>query len=260
MTDFYSPLPSYDLVRAAEMLTRSGVTCTGKDLIQLWNEGILEICFSLPDYIACEHIDFPGYGHSSLMAISAATFNLFWQKQKYHYDFPPDSYASFSTKEYNSDSSYQDKRFWIPCSFDYSPDDDNGSRLYSSAFDNFGLEALRIPGAELQKAWQLLKPKSPDKLEDVATKGVKAGVDSAKTVNYLAKALKAFILIHYSADEAENLRKHLEDPTSEIRKDFANKGIKAPGGKALAGHLKNILLEIVPALENVDVERDAGEK
>lgn len=242
------------------MLTEHGANCIGNDLLDLWSNGVIEICFSLPDYIAHEGIDFPGHGRSVLLAVSAETFNLFWRKQKHHYDFPPDSYAHFSAREYNSDSTYQDKRLWIPCSFDYSPEEDNGNSLYSSAFETYGLEALRIPGAELQKAWQLLKPAFADEFGDVTTKGAKTGVDSAKTVNYLATALKAFILIHYSADEAENLRKHLEDPTSEIRKDFANKGIKAPGGKALAGHLKNILLEIVPALENVDVECDAGEK
>lgn len=260
MSDFYSPLPSYDLVRAAEMLTDKGANCTGNDLLELWGQRVIELCFSLPDYIAYEDIDFPGHGRSVLLAVSAETFNLFWRKQKHHYDLPPDSYVPFSAKEYNSDSTYQDKKLWIPCPFDYFPEEDNGNYLYSSALETYGLEALRIPGAELQKAWQLLKPVSADEFGDVSKKGSKPGGESAKTVNYLATALKAFIQIHYGADVVENLRKHLEDPTSEIRKDFANKEIKAPGGKALADHLKTILLDVVPALENVDVERDAGEK
>lgn len=119
---------------------------------------------------------------------------------------------------------------------------------------------LVLTKAEMERAHRLLNPSLYTDQQPTATPGTNEKTESAKTVNYLATSLKAFIHIHYGADVADNLRKHLEDPTSEIRKDFANKGIKAPGGKALAGHLKNILLEIVPALENVDVECDVGEK
>ncbi len=110
-----------------------------------------------------------------------------------------------------------------------------------------------LPRAEAEKIYYLCNPTAIPGMDEKTASAV-----SAKTVNYLATALKAFIHIHYGADVADNLRKHLEDPTSDIRKDFANKGIKAPGGKALASHLKNILIEVLPALDNVDVESDAG--
>ena len=77
MSDFYSPLPSYDLVRAAEMLTDKGANCTGNDLLELWNQGVIELCFSLPDYIACEDVNFPGHGHSILLSVDPISFNLF---------------------------------------------------------------------------------------------------------------------------------------------------------------------------------------
>lgn len=76
---------------------------------------------------------------------------------------------------------------------------------------------------------------------------------SIKTINYLAVALKSLIHIEYGADVAENIRKNLEDPYSEISQDFIKHGIKAPGGKALQNHLRDIVIEILPELEKVEV-------
>lgn len=256
MTDFYSPLPSYDLVRAAEMLTDKGANCTGNDLLELWSQGVIELCFSLPDYIAIESIDTPGEGKNVLLSVSPDSFNRFW----HGIDYPPDLRVNLAVKEYGSDSGFCEQRLWIPTDPQYNIYDDGGKELCEALRDTYSREKLRIPGAELQKVWRFLTCQPIGELKDVSKKGSKSGGESAKTVNYLATALKAFIHIHYGADVVENLRKHLEDPTSEIRKDFANKELKAPGGKALADHLKTILLDVVPALENVDVERDAGEK
>ncbi len=89
----------------------------------------------------------------------------------------------------------------------------------------YGHDGLYIPGKELRKVFRFLtQPDGGDlSAEDKPV--------SAKTINYLAVALKSFIHIHYGADVAENLRKHLDGPTSEIHRDFAdNKEVKAPGG------------------------------
>lgn len=133
-------------------------------------------------------------------------------------------------------------------------------RSHQSITADFDTEKtdLVLTKAEMERAHRLLNPSLYTDRLATATDEKTVSAESTKTVNYLATALKAFIHIHYGADVADNLRKHLEDPSSPIRTDFANKEIKAPGGKALARHLKTILIEVIPAIENVDVESDAG--
>lgn len=152
MTDFYSPLPSYDLVRAAEMLTGKGANCTGNDLLELWSQGVIELCFSLPDYIACEDVNFPGHGHSFLLSVDPNSFNLFWLRV----DYPPNLNANFSVKEYGSDSEFSDRSLWIPTDPHYNTHNDNGEGLCEALRETYGREKLRIPGAELQKVWCFL--------------------------------------------------------------------------------------------------------
>ncbi|QBY47003.1 hypothetical protein [Arsenophonus nasoniae] len=76
---------------------------------------------------------------------------------------------------------------------------------------------------------------------------------SPKTVNYLASALKAFIQIQYGAEVAENIRKYLEDPNSEVSQDFSGIGLKAPNGKALQKHMRDVVIEIIPEIEKSEV-------
>ncbi|KAB8310549.1 hypothetical protein EH228_10575 [Erwinia endophytica] len=246
MSNFLSPLPSYSLDRAAQMLCAHGASCTSEDLLTLWKEAYIELCFYLPDYIACENVPAPGTGRQVLLSVTPTSFHVFWESVDY--DFPPNDYAMLYVKEYGSTDSYTERKLYVSISPDYSVYDDHGQRLSAVLSLTYGLDGLSIPGKELEKVFRFLtQPNSGDPSAEY--KPV-----SAKTINYLATALKAFIHIHYGADVAENLRKYLEDPTSEIRKDFADKEIKAPGGKALAGHLKDILIEVLPSIEKTDVE------
>lgn len=152
MSDFYSPLPSYDLVRAAEILTDKGANCTGNDLLELWGQKVIELCFSLPDYIAYEDINFPGHGRHVLLSVAPNSFNLFWLKV----DYPPNLNAIFSVKEYGSDSEFSERSLWIPTDPHYNTHNDNGEGLCEALRDTYGREKLRIPGAELQKVWCFL--------------------------------------------------------------------------------------------------------
>lgn len=228
------------------MLCAHGADCTSEDLLTLWKENHIELCFSLPDYIAGENVPAPGTGREVLLSVSPASFHVYWESVDYCP--PPDDYAILCVKDYGSTDSYTERKLYVYMDHEYSVHDDNGQRLYAVLSLMYGHDGLFIPGKELRKVFRFLT--QPDD-SDLSAEDKPV---SAKTINYLAVALKSFIHIHYGADVAENLRKHLDDPTSEIRRDFADKEIKAPGGKALAGHLKDILIEVLPAIERTDVE------
>ncbi|SFN58709.1 hypothetical protein SAMN05216516_11136 [Izhakiella capsodis] len=228
------------------MLCAHGADCTSEDLLTLWNEKHIELCFSLPDHIACENVPAPGTGREVLLSVSPVSFHVFWESVDY--GLPSDDYAILSVKRYGSKDNYTERKLHVSMKPEYSVCDDNGQWLCAILSLTYGLDGLCIPGKELEKLFHFLTDPEGD---EVLAEGKPV---SAKTINYLAVTLKSFIYIHYGADVAENLRKHLEDPTSLIRTDFANKEIKAPGGKALAGHLKDILIEILPAIERTDVE------
>nr|WP_142008521.1 hypothetical protein [Serratia fonticola] len=242
MSDFVAPLPSYSLDRAAGMLCTHGANCDGDDLLTLWRAEQIELCLPLPDYVACEDVDAPGRGKEVLLSVTPESLHVFWESV----DYPPDSYAQLCVKTYGSQEEFRERKLFVPVAPDYSAHDDNGQRLSAVLSLTYGEDALRIPGNELVKVWRFLTQPS----------GTTAGDDkplSSKTVNNLAIALKAFIQVHYGADVVENLRKNLEDPTSEISQDFIKAGIKVPGGRALQNHLKGIVIEVLPSLEKVDV-------
>lgn len=248
MSDFLSPLPAYSLDRAVQMLCAHSADCTSRDLLTLWQKYIIELCLPLPDWLVYENISPPGKGREVLLSVSPTSFHIFWASVGY----PPAPNVMLNVKEYGSMDDYTDCKLYIPMPPNYSVRDDGGERLSTVLTHTYGPNSLCIPGKELKKAFRFLtQPDGGDlSIEDKPV--------SAKTLNYLATALKAFIYIHYGADVADNLRKNLEDPTSLIRTDFADKEIKAPGGKALAGHLKDILIEVLPEIENVDVESNTG--
>lgn len=120
-------------------------------------------------------------------------------------------------------------------------------------YQGFEMEDLIIPAEEIQKLIAFYKPEQEfsdsENNDDITS--------FTKTLNYLAVALKALIHIQYGAETAENLRKYLDDPDSEISQDFINAGIKAPGGKALHNHLKGFVIEVLPEIEKVEVTHTA---
>ncbi|MCT8541521.1 hypothetical protein KZ402_10765, partial [Glaesserella parasuis] len=54
-----------------------------------------------------------------------------------------------------------------------------------------------------------------------------------KTLNTQAEFIRNLITIHYGEDIANNIRNQLDDPNSDISKDFDNKALKAPSGKTV---------------------------
>lgn len=224
------------------MVCAHGANCTSDDLLTLWREEQIELCLPLPDYVAFEDVEAPGRGKEILLSVTPESLHVFWESV----DYPPDSYAQLCVKTYGAQEEFRERKLFVPVASDYSPHDDNGQRLSTALSLTYGEDALHIPGKELVKVWCFLtQPSGTTPSDDKPI--------SSKTVNNLAVALKAFIQVHYGADVVENLRKNLDDPTSEISQDFIKAGIKAPGGRALQSHLKGIVIEVLPALEKVEV-------
>ncbi|HHQ6573144.1 TPA: hypothetical protein ACSTLY_000286 [Serratia fonticola] len=63
---------------------------------------------------------------------------------------------------------------------------------------------------------------------------------SPKTINSRAQFIKALLCSTYSKDLADNPRKYLDDPNSEINVDFRNKGLKIPSGRTVQSWLSMV--------------------
>ncbi|KMK50518.1 hypothetical protein RO21_11295 [[Actinobacillus] muris] len=58
-------------------------------------------------------------------------------------------------------------------------------------------------------------------------------VSNNKTINTQAEFIRNLISVTYGEDVANNIRKHLDNPQSEISRDFETKGLTAPSGKTV---------------------------
>ncbi|HCA3881295.1 TPA: hypothetical protein MPK85_001892 [Salmonella enterica] len=247
MSDFVVPqLPFLDLPRAVETIRAAGgwLHCEERDLITLWKSGSIELCFSVPDWIAYADMAFPGKGSDVLLSVEYGSFMRWWAEEPYSWPPPPNE-VTMQFRSYGTTDPYREMKLsaWadMRLSPDYQPVDDSGEGLANALRAMYSSNALVIPRAELVKAIGIFTSTLPD---DVRESCAAAGkTESQKSVNYLARQLKALICIHYGADVADKLKKYLDDPDSEIRKDFASKGLKAPGGKALQRHLENVDVE-----------------
>lgn len=56
---------------------------------------------------------------------------------------------------------------------------------------------------------------------------------STKTLNAQAEFLRNLIITQYGENYANNIRRELDNPSSEIRQDFEKKGLPTPSGKAV---------------------------
>ncbi|ECZ8440854.1 hypothetical protein F8670_04915 [Salmonella enterica] len=247
MSDFVVPqLPFLDLPRAVETIRAAGgwLHCEERDLITLWQGESIELCFSVPDWIASDEVEYPGNGRNVLLSVEYGSFMRWWAEEPYSWPPPPNE-VTMQFRSYGTTDPYREMKLsaWadMRLSPDYQPVDDSGERLANALRAMYSEKALVIPRAELVKAIGIFTSTLPD---DVRESCAAAGkTESQKSVNYLARQLKALICIHYGADVADKLKKYLDDPDSEIRKDFASKGLKAPGGKALQRHLENVDVE-----------------
>lgn len=247
MSDFVVPqLPFLDLPRAVETIRAAGgwLHCEERDLITLWKSGSIELCFSVPDWIASDEVEYPGNGRNVLLSVEPASFIRWWAEAPYDWSPPPEA-VTMALRRYGTAGPHREQSLsawaYSRLDFDYRPENDNGELLAEALHALYSEKALVIPRAELVKAIGIFTSTLPD---DVRESCAAAGkTESQKSVNYLARQLKALICIHYGADVADKLKKYLDDPDSEIRKDFASKGLKAPGGKALQRHLENVDVE-----------------
>lgn len=122
------------------MLCAHGADCTSEDLLTLWKENHIELCFSLPDYIACENVPAPGTGREVLLSVTPESFHLFWESVDYCP--PPDDYAILCVKDYGSTDNYTERKLHVYMDHEYSVHDDNGQRLYAVLSVMYGHDGL----------------------------------------------------------------------------------------------------------------------
>lgn len=247
MSDFVVPqLPFLDLPRAVETIRAAGgwSRCEERDLITLWQEESIDLCFNVPDWIASDEVEHPGNGRNVLLSVEPASFIRWWAEMPYGGAPFPEA-VTMALRPYGTVGPHREQSLSVAAysrlSFDYLQDYDNGELIAEALHALYSEKALVIPRAELVKAIGIFTSTLPDDVRDSCAAAGKA--ESQKSINYLARQLKALICIHYGADVADNLKKYLDDPDSEISKDFASKGLKAPGGKALQRHLDNVDVE-----------------
>lgn len=215
MSDFVFPFQWRELPRAVEWLNEqkaNGPAVTLDDFLAWWGQGVIELCYF--------------WGDMGLVVPDRGDFMSFVEGYLYAGCTDPTDIPMMAIKPYGTDGDYQ--RVKLPHGTQDGP--------YELAYD-LTANGLVIPHAEMLKVWRLFNPLLDEVDESRAAVGKP---ESQKSINYLACQLKALICIHYGADVADNLKKYLDDPDSEISKDFANKGLKAPGGKALQKHLENV--------------------
>lgn len=70
-------------------------------------------------------------------------------------------------------------------------------------------------------------------IEEIKGKINQVKTPHPKTLNAQAEFLRNLIITQYGEDYANNIRRELDNPSSEIRQDFEKKGLPTPSGKAV---------------------------
>ncbi|EAV3940812.1 hypothetical protein AT615_18820 [Salmonella enterica] len=168
MSDFVVPqLPFLDLPRAVETIRAAGgwLHCEERDLITLWKSGSIELCFSVPDWIACADMDFPGKGSDVLLSVEYGSFMRWWAEEPYSWPPPPNE-VTMQFRRYGTTDPYREMKLsaWadMRLSPDYQPVDDSGERLANALRAMYSSNALVIPRAELVKAIGIFTSTLPD--------------------------------------------------------------------------------------------------
>ncbi|EHW8788130.1 hypothetical protein K3K97_000895 [Salmonella enterica] len=168
MSDFVVPqLPFLDLPRAVETIRAAGgwLHCEERDLITLWKSGSIELCFSVPDWIAFTDIAFPGNGADILLSVEYGSFIRWWAEAPYDWSPPPDN-VTMKLRRYGTTDPYREMKLsaWadMRLSPDYQPVDDSGEGLANALRAMYSSNALVIPRAELVKAIGIFTSTLPD--------------------------------------------------------------------------------------------------
>lgn len=168
MSDFVVPqLPFLDLPRAVETIRAAGgwLHCEERDLITLWKSGSIELCFSVPDWIAYAYMAFPGKGSDVLLSVEYGSFMRWWAEEPYSWPPPPNA-VTMQFRSYGTTDPYREMKLsaWadMRLSPDYQPVDDSGERLANALRAMYSSNALVIPRAELVKAIGIFTSTLPD--------------------------------------------------------------------------------------------------
>ncbi|ELT9129655.1 hypothetical protein SAW64_002174 [Salmonella enterica] len=168
MSDFVVPqLPILDLPRAVETIRAAGgwLHCEERDLITLWKSGSIELCFSVPDWIAFTDIAFPGNGADVLLSVEYGSFMRWWAEEPYSWPPPPNE-VTMQFRRYGTTDPYREMKLsaWadMRLSPDYQPVDDSGEGLANALRAMYSSNALVIPRAELVKAIGIFTSTLPD--------------------------------------------------------------------------------------------------
>lgn len=168
MSDFVVPqLPFLDLPRAVETIRAAGgwLHCEERDLITLWKNGSIELCFSVPDWIAYAYMAFPGKGSDVLLSVEYGSFMRWWAEEPYSWPPPPNA-VTMQFRTYGTADPYREMKLsaWadMRLSPDYQPVDDSGEGLANALRAMYSSNALVIPRAELVKAIGIFTSTLPD--------------------------------------------------------------------------------------------------
>ncbi|EIO2918628.1 hypothetical protein LQH46_003187 [Salmonella enterica] len=168
MSDFVVPqLPFLDLPRAVETIRAAGgwLHCEERDLITLWQGESIELCFSVPDWIASDEVEYPGNGRNVLLSVEYGSFMRWWAEEPYSWPPPPNE-VTMQFRTYGTADPYREMKLsaWadMRLSPDYQPVDDSGERLANALRAMYSSNALVIPRVELVKAIGIFTSTLPD--------------------------------------------------------------------------------------------------
>lgn len=168
MSDFVVPqLPFLDLPRAVETIRAAGgwLHCEERDLITLWQGESIELCFSVPDWIASDEVEYPGNGRNVLLSVEPASFIRWWAEAPYDWSPPPEA-VTMALRRYGTAGPHREQSLsawaYSRLDFDYRPENDNGELLAEALHALYSEKALVIPRAELVKAIGIFTSTLPD--------------------------------------------------------------------------------------------------
>lgn len=218
MSDFVVPqLPFLDLPRAVETIRAAGgwLHCEERDLITLWKNGSIELCFSVPDWIAYADMAFPGKGSDVLLSVEYGSFMRWWAEEPYSWPPPPNE-VTMQFRSYGTTDPYREMKLsaWadMRLSPDYQPVDDSGEGLANALRAMYSSNALVIPRAELVKAIGIFTSTLPDDMrESCGTFGKPAHGNIEHNAKNREQMLK--VAIGVLADYPDECRGPKKDPS-----------------------------------------------
>ncbi|EBF2149645.1 hypothetical protein DIL44_05880 [Salmonella enterica] len=218
MSDFVVPqLPFLDLPRAVETIRAAGgwLHCEERDLITLWQGESIELCFSVPDWIASDEVEYPGNGRNVLLSVEPASFIRWWAEAPYDWSPPPEA-VTMALRRYGTAGPHREQSLsawaYSRLDFDYRPENDNGELLAEALHTLYSEKALVIPRAEMIKAIGIFTSTLPDDMrESCGTFGKPAHGNIEHNAKNREQVLK--VAIGVLADYPDECRGPKKDPS-----------------------------------------------